>query len=90
MIDFCNPEDGDPVWLLSILNQQFWHNLGTIHRVKEKQPLQLIVLQRLTAISDRQAERGGFEPPVRVAPDTAFPVPHNRPLCHLSGVVSAD
>ena len=30
------------------------------------------------------AERGGFEPPVPVSQDTAFPVPHNRPLCHLS------
>src|SRR6476660_6391632 len=30
------------------------------------------------------AERGGFEPPVRFDPYTAFPVPHNRPLCHLS------
>jgi hypothetical protein len=29
-------------------------------------------------------ERGGFEPPVRFNPHTAFPVPHNRPLCHLS------
>ncbi len=32
-----------------------------------------------------QAERGGFEPPVPISQDTAFPVPHNRPLCHLSG-----
>jgi hypothetical protein len=32
----------------------------------------------------RKAERGGFEPPVRFDPHTAFPVPHNRPLCHLS------
>ena len=31
-----------------------------------------------------KAERGGFEPPVRFDPHTAFPVPHNRPLCHLS------
>src|SRR5437870_13876152 len=31
-------------------------------------------------------ERGGFEPAVRFDPHTAFPVPHNRPLCHLSGV----
>ena len=30
------------------------------------------------------AERGGFEPPVPVTQDTAFPVLHNRPLCHLS------
>jgi hypothetical protein len=34
--------------------------------------------------ASRQAERGGFEPPVRFKPHTAFPVPHNRPLCHLS------
>src|SRR5947199_10546807 len=33
----------------------------------------------------KNAERGGFEPPVRFDPHTAFPVPHNRPLCHLSG-----
>ena len=33
----------------------------------------------------RQAERAGFEPAVRFDPHTAFPVPHNRPLCHLSG-----
>jgi hypothetical protein len=31
------------------------------------------------------AERAGFEPAVRFDPHTAFPVPHNRPLCHLSG-----
>src|SRR6267143_1358329 len=31
-----------------------------------------------------KAERGGFEPAVRFDPHTAFPVPHNRPLCHLS------
>src|SRR5438270_9090483 len=33
------------------------------------------------------AERGGFEPPVRFDPHTAFPVPHNRPLCHLSNII---
>ncbi len=32
----------------------------------------------------KQAERAGFEPAVRFDPHTAFPVPHNRPLCHLS------
>src|SRR5262245_43065391 len=31
------------------------------------------------------AERGGFEPTVPLSEDTAFPVLHNRPLCHLSG-----
>ncbi len=34
--------------------------------------------------SVKRAERAGFEPAVPVARDTAFPVPHNRPLCHLS------
>src|SRR5437667_116240 len=32
----------------------------------------------------RQAERAGFEPAVRFRPHTAFPVPHLRPLGHLS------
>jgi transposase len=32
----------------------------------------------------RQAEREGFEPSVRFDPYTAFPVPHLRPLGHLS------
>src|SRR5215472_10416762 len=32
----------------------------------------------------RLAERAGFEPAVRFDPHTAFPVPHNRPLGHLS------
>lgn len=36
-------------------------------------------------VGSNGAERGGFEPPVPVSQDTAFPVPHNRPLCHLSG-----
>src|ERR1700687_2823426 len=36
-----------------------------------------------------KTERGGFEPPVRFDPHTAFPVPHNRPLCHLSRGLSA-
>ena len=27
----------------------------------------------------------GFETTVQFDPHTAFPVPHNRPLCHLSG-----
>src|SRR5262249_18839551 len=31
------------------------------------------------------AERAGFEPAVRFDPHTAFPVPHLRPLGHLSG-----
>jgi hypothetical protein len=31
------------------------------------------------------AERGGFEPPIRFRPYTAFPVLRIRPLCHLSG-----
>ena len=35
------------------------------------------------------AERAGFEPAVPVARDTAFPVPHNRPLCHLSGAANS-
>ena len=39
---------------------------------------------RQRAFKKHQAERGGFEPPVRFDPHTAFPVPHNRPLCHLS------
>src|SRR5215813_1253064 len=30
------------------------------------------------------AERAGFEPAVRFDPHTAFPVPHLRPLGHLS------
>ncbi len=64
MIDFCNPEDGDLVRSLSILDQQFWHILGTAHCAKEKQPPQLIVLQRLMVSFKKQAERGGFEPPV--------------------------
>ena len=34
------------------------------------------------------AERGGFEPTVQFDPHTAFPVPHNRPLCHLSGIIN--
>src|SRR5882672_9027874 len=37
-----------------------------------------------TDITQRQTERGGFEPPVPLSEDTAFPVLHNRPLCHLS------
>src|SRR5437667_9825690 len=32
-----------------------------------------------------EAERAGFEPAVRFDPHTAFPVPHLRPLGHLSG-----
>src|SRR6266481_7207990 len=32
-----------------------------------------------------KAERAGFEPAVRFDPHTAFPVPHLRPLGHLSG-----
>src|SRR5207249_7265493 len=35
-------------------------------------------------ITQRSTERGGFEPPVPLSEDTAFPVLHNRPLCHLS------
>jgi hypothetical protein len=35
------------------------------------------------------AERGGFEPPVRFDPHTAFPVLHNRPLCHLSMITQS-
>src|SRR5207253_3075056 len=31
-----------------------------------------------------EAERAGFEPAVRFDPHTAFPVPHLRPLGHLS------
>jgi hypothetical protein len=45
-------------------------------------------VQCITALGNLgslQAERGGFEPPVPVSQHTAFPVPHNRPLCHLSG-----
>ena len=34
--------------------------------------------------NEKKAERAGFEPAVPVSRDTAFPVPHNRPLCHLS------
>src|SRR5262249_36890784 len=34
--------------------------------------------------ASRQAERAGFEPAVRFDPHTAFPVPHLRPLGHLS------
>src|SRR5262249_32633642 len=36
-----------------------------------------------------KAERAGFEPAVRFDPHTAFPVPHLRPLGHLSKVGSA-
>src|SRR5215831_3708612 len=36
-----------------------------------------------------EAERAGFEPAVRFDPHTAFPVPHNRPLCHLSEAKNA-
>src|SRR3990172_7426454 len=36
------------------------------------------------ALLNMGAERGGFEPPVPVSPHTAFPLQHNRPLCHLS------
>src|SRR5262249_30626179 len=40
--------------------------------------------KRDLSLQKDKAERGGFEPPVRFDPHTAFPVPHNRPLCHLS------
>ena len=33
-----------------------------------------------------KAERAGFEPAVRFDPHTAFPVPHLRPLGHLSEI----
>ena len=47
------------------------------------------LIPRLDVALSLSAERGGFEPPVRFDPHTAFPVPHNRPLCHLSGGRSA-
>jgi hypothetical protein len=34
----------------------------------------------------KEAERAGFEPAVRFDPHTAFPVPHLRPLGHLSEI----
>src|SRR5262249_2168546 len=34
-----------------------------------------------------RAEREGFEPSVRFNPYTAFPVPHLRPLGHLSEII---
>jgi|SRR5271170_5913320 hypothetical protein len=46
--------------------------------------LQAIEWSALAKRRSFAAERGGFEPPVRFDPHTAFPVPHNRPLCHLS------
>src|SRR5438128_9322508 len=44
------------------------------------------ILGCLTQVIDnkRKAERAGFEPAVRFDPHTAFPVPHLRPLGHLS------
>jgi hypothetical protein len=39
---------------------------------------------RQRAFREIQAERAGFEPAVRCDPHTAFPVPHLRPLGHLS------
>src|SRR5262249_5086385 len=36
-------------------------------------------------VRQAKAERAGFEPAVRFDPHTAFPVPHLRPLGHLSG-----
>ncbi len=38
---------------------------------------------RCVTQATQEAERGGFEPPVPFG-YTAFPVLHNRPLCHLS------
>src|SRR5262245_7401739 len=40
--------------------------------------------RRNTLILFDLAERAGFEPAVRFRPHTAFPVPHLRPLGHLS------
>src|SRR5437879_3661046 len=46
------------------------------------------VVQGLAMGASFQAERAGFEPAVRFDPHTAFPVPHLRPLGHLSEITS--
>jgi hypothetical protein len=64
-------------------------NTGTITRHRQIVPVQSQPGSGLVIHDSLEAERGGFEPPVRFDPHTAFPVPHNRPLCHLSGLLSA-
>jgi hypothetical protein len=59
---------------------------GTNAKRSNKQGSQVACSVQLASLGSLQAERGGFEPPVPVSQHTAFPVPHNRPLCHLSGV----
>ncbi len=46
--------------------------------------LQVPDISSLTNRRSFAAERAGFEPAVRFDPHTAFPVPHLRPLGHLS------
>ncbi len=59
-------------------------NSGTMGGVVIDDVSQALVVQRLAMVSSFQAERAGFEPAVRFDPHTAFPVPHLRPLGHLS------
>ena len=57
---------------------------GTTGDRHARAELQAVELKELAIACSFRSERGGFEPPVRFDPHTAFPVPHNRPLCHLS------
>jgi hypothetical protein len=52
--------------------------------VTNEKPLQATLEERLVAVLDQLTERGGFEPPVRFRPHTAFPVLLLQPLGHLS------
>ena len=49
----------------------------------------LAVLLRLSGSAAEQKRRGGDSNPRSGYPNTAFPVLHNRPLCHLSPVCQA-
>src|SRR5580692_4988894 len=63
---------------------------GTSAERLKNQGSQVASMVQLASLSSFPAERGGFEPPVPISQDTAFPVPHNRPLCHLSGEWSSN
>src|SRR6476469_6482550 len=43
------------------------------------------LVRRAEGVGNNAAERGGFEPPMRFKPHTAFPVLLLQPLGHLSG-----
>jgi hypothetical protein len=57
---------------------------GTMGAHERSRDPQTSFREEVASHGSLEAERGGFEPPVRFDPHTAFPVPHNRPLCHLS------